>query len=94
MKIVQIGTCVANDDITEIISNNELDLLVLVEPMEIHNNKILDCYKHIKNVHLENIAITDGDESEISFFYHKNDGPMYEVASLEKNHILNNFKNG
>ena len=88
MKIVQIGTCVANDDITEIISNNELDLLLLVEPMEIHNNKIMDCYKHVKNVYLENIAITDGDESEISFFYHENDGPKYEVASLEKHHIL------
>lgn len=89
MKIVQIGTCVANDDITELISGQELDLLLLVEPMEIHNEKIINCYKHLKNVYLENIAITDNANGvEISFFYHKNDGPKYEVASLEKSHIL------
>jgi FkbM family methyltransferase len=89
MKIVQIGTCVGGDDVTEIIQKNEVDFILLVEPMSIHNDKIMKCYKDVKNIYLENIAITDSlNEKEISFYYHENDGPKYEVASVDKNHIL------
>jgi FkbM family methyltransferase len=88
MKIVQIGTCVANDDVTQLIESNKIELLVLVEPMKIHNENIMECYKHIENVHLENIAITYDDRSEISFFYHQDDGPKFEVSSINKSHIL------
>ena len=48
MKIIQIGTCVANDDLTQILKENEPELLVLVEPMSIHNEKIKSCYSGIK----------------------------------------------
>lgn len=89
MKIVQIGTCVGGDDVTEIVQKNETDFILLIEPMSMHNEKIMECYKDFKNIHLENIAITDSnEEKEISFFYHINDGPKYEVASMDKNHIL------
>ncbi len=89
MNIIQIGTCVGNDDLTEILNGVNPDLLVLVEPMKIHNDKIIGCYGHLTNFHLENIAIVaDENSKEISFFYHKNDGPKYEVATTDVNHIL------
>jgi len=87
MKIIQLGTCVGNDDLTKLIGENQPELLVLVEPMSIHNNKINECYKHIKNKFIENIAVSVDDNQEMSFFYHENDGPMYEVASTNIKHI-------
>jgi len=50
MKIVQIGTCVANDDLTQIVKENQPELLVLIEPMSIHNEKINECYSGINNI--------------------------------------------
>jgi 3-deoxy-D-arabino-heptulosonate 7-phosphate (DAHP) synthase len=44
MKIVQIGTCVANDDLTQIVKEKQPEILVLIEPMSIHNEKINECY--------------------------------------------------
>jgi FkbM family methyltransferase len=88
MKIVQIGTCVANDDLTQLIGNINPEILVLVEPMSIHNDKINQCYSGTKNVFIENVAITTKDEDEMIFYYHKNDGPMYEVATTDINHII------
>jgi hypothetical protein len=38
MKIIQLGVCAANDDLTELIGTNQPDLLVLVEPMSINQN--------------------------------------------------------
>ncbi len=88
MNIVQIGTCVANDDLTEIIKTNIPEILILVEPMSIHNHLINQCYSGTKNVFIENLAITTRDEEEMVFYYHKNDGPMYEVSSTDIYHIL------
>jgi len=90
MKIVQIGTNTGNDDLSKLIQDNQPDLLLLVEPMKIHNEKIEDQYKWVKNKVIENIAITteSSSEQETSFFYHKNDGPLYEVASIDRYHIL------
>jgi hypothetical protein len=84
MKIV----CVGNDDLTTLIGNNQPELLVLVEPMSIHNDKIKKCYEWVNNLNLENIAISLDDSKEMSFYYHENDGPLYEVASNNINHIL------
>lgn len=89
MKIFQLGVCKGNDDLTEIIKDKNIDLLVLVEPLDFHNSDIEKCYRHIKNKHIENIVISiDNNATETSFYYHTNDGPLYEVASLDKRHIL------
>lgn len=89
MKIVQIGTCRANDDVSKFVKSGvDIDILVLVEPMEIHNDIIYECYKDIKNVYLENVVINVNEDTETSFYYHKNDGPLYEVSSTDLNHIL------
>ena len=71
MNIVQLGSCVGNDDLTKIIGDSQPNLLVLVEPMSIHNEKIKNCYKHVNNLKLENVAISINDDiDEISFYYH------------------------
>lgn len=88
MKIVQIGTCVANDDLTKLIENIDPEILVMVEPMSIHNDKIKKCYLDKNNLHIENSAITTNNEDEMIFYYHNCDGPMYEVASTDINHII------
>lgn len=100
MKIIQIGTCVGNDDLTKIIElhkpnliNGQPDLLVLVEPMNIHNDKILECYKSIQNKHLENLAVSEKSDGDISFFYHLDDEPNYEVSSNNFNHVAKHYLN-
>lgn len=94
MNIIQIGTCVGNDDLTNIVKDNKVNLLLLIEPMEIHNEAIRACYrdpentKNIENIYLENVVIVPENRDNISFYYHEKDGPRYEVASIYKEHIL------
>jgi len=89
MIIFQVGVCKGNDDLTKIIEGQNIDLLVLVEPLDVHNQDILNCYRNIEKKHLENIAIVPKKtQNTITFYYHSNDGPYYEVASLNKNHVL------
>jgi FkbM family methyltransferase len=88
MKIIQLGVCVGNDDLTKIIVGNQPDILILVEPMKLHNEKISECYSWVRNLVIENVAISSDDKDEISFYYHENDGPLFEVASVNIEHIL------
>jgi hypothetical protein len=90
MIIVQIGACQANDDLTEIIGDIQPDKLILVEPMTLHNEKIIECYRWVENLYIENIAIIPqkNDSGNIIFYYHINDAPLYEVANTKKEHIL------
>jgi hypothetical protein len=90
MNIVQIGTNTGNDDLTEIIRSHNIqpELLVLVEPLSIHNKKINDCYSWIHNKIIENIAIRCDNLSEQKFFYCEDD-PDYTVASFNAAHIEN-----
>jgi FkbM family methyltransferase len=89
MNIVQIGACVGNDALTEYVNSQEtITNLILVEPMVIHNDKLKESYKDHKFV-IENSAITPNSSiQEMSFYYHKEDGPNFEVASVNKEHIL------
>lgn len=89
MNIFQIGTCKGNDDVTKLIKQHSPDLVVLVEPNAFHNEDILKCYEGVDNVHLENIVITNNPHQNTAFFYyHEDDGPLFEVASLDIYHIL------
>jgi FkbM family methyltransferase len=87
MKIVQIGTNVGNDDLTNLLVNVHPELLILVEPFSQHNDKINDCYKHITNKIIENIVIVPDNKTECDFYYHPDD-PEYKVASLDRNHVI------
>jgi FkbM family methyltransferase len=87
MNVVQIGTCKANDDLPQYVRENPVSKIVLVEPMEVHNDDIRNSYEGTPYT-IENCAIVTNDLKEMSFFYHKNDGPKFEVASTSKQHIL------
>lgn len=89
--IVQIGTNKGDDELSPIIKDNKDNIgnLILVEPLSLHNKAIEANYNEIANKHIENIVILKEESSvPIPFFYHKNDGPDYEVASLTREHIL------
>jgi len=88
MKILQIGTGSANDDLSDIIKDQQPEILILVEPLRVHNTSIRECYKHVKNKHLLNLAITTGQEQTITFYHHLDDGPRFEVAGTSKEHII------
>jgi FkbM family methyltransferase len=88
MNIIQIGANKGNDDLTQIIGNNQPNILVLVEPMKLHNQDLLNNYSWVINLHIENIVIETETGKEVDFFYHVNDGPKYEVASLIREHIF------
>ena len=95
MNIVQLGVCQSNDDVYKYILENKInfDLLILVEPMSIHNEKIWECYNkldfiNLDNIHLENVAITENITNELNFYYHPNDGPLFEVASTDPYHLI------
>jgi FkbM family methyltransferase len=87
MNVVQIGTCKANDDLPQYVRENPVSKIVLVEPMEVHNEDIKNAYEGTPYT-IENCAIVTDNLKEMSFFYHKNDGPKFEVASTSKQHIL------
>lgn len=88
MRIVQIGSNRGYDNLTNLIGNNEPELLVLVEPFEKHNESLKKCYEWVKNLYIENIAIIDDmNKKEIILYYHNND-TNGEVSSIYKEHIM------
>lgn len=88
MKIVQIGTGGGRDDLTDIIKDQPVEILILVEPLRVHNTSIRECYKHVKNKHVVNMAISTGEEQTIAFYHHLDDGPGFEVAGTSREHII------
>lgn len=90
LDIVQIGANRGNDDLTRIISMlpspNLVSRLVLVEPLEVHHTSLFNCYE-IFQPEILTAAVSADSSSEITIFYHLDDGPLYEVASLSKAHI-------
>jgi FkbM family methyltransferase len=92
MIIVQLGSNKGNDKLTEYIKNNNinLELGLFVEAVPFHIDELKECYKDTPNSIIENVAIKlPGDnENEMVIHYHLDDGPKYEVASFDKNHIL------
>ena len=88
MKVVQIGSNCAKDDLTKIIKKSKVDLLILVEPLHYHNANIQNCYSYVNNKFIENIAITVNNEVETNFYVDRDGGPLYEVSSLDINHLI------
>lgn len=91
INIVQIGANRGDDDLSSIIFRDKWKIknLILVEPLSLHNNSLETYYDDIYNKHIENVVISEKETNElIPFYYHTNDAPSYEVASLNKEHIL------
>lgn len=57
MNIVQIGANKGNDDLSQLIGNNQPQKLVLVEPMKLHNQDLLNHYSWVNNIFLENVVV-------------------------------------
>ena len=87
MNIVQIGANKGNDDLSQLIGNVQPQKLVLVEPMKLHNEDLLNHYSWVDNIFLENVVVEKETGKDVEFFYHVEDGPKYEVASLIREHI-------
>jgi FkbM family methyltransferase len=87
INIVQIGANKGNDDLTVLIGETQPNVLLLVEPMSIHNENLKSFYGWVNNLFVENVVIDDESNSEITFYYHLDDGPGYEVSSLDPKHI-------
>jgi FkbM family methyltransferase len=91
MNIIQIGTNRGNDDITNIVKqySSILNKFIAVEPLDVHHPFINECYKDIPQLIIEGIAVVPSPKKEkFTFYYHKEDGPGFEVASINKEHIL------
>jgi FkbM family methyltransferase len=87
INIVQIGANKGNDDLSHLIGENQPNILVLVEPMLFHNENLKKFYEWVNNLFIENVVIDINSDNEIDFYYHLDDGPGYEVASLDPKHI-------
>lgn len=96
MNVIQIGAnkgCNSEnngpDDFFSLIKDIPISKLILVEPLAFHIEDLKNKYSFIKNLDIENVAITSHqNKKEIDFFYHENDGPLYLVSSVDINHIL------
>jgi FkbM family methyltransferase len=91
MNIIQIGTNRANDDVTPLVNqySSILNKFIAVEPLSVHHSTIKECYKNIPQLIIEGIAVTPTTTQEqLTFYYHKEDGPGFEVASTNREHIL------
>ena len=86
-NIIQIGANKGNDDLSQLIGNVQPQKLILVEPMKLHNQDLLNHYSWVNNIFLENVVVEKETGKDVEFFYHVEDGPKYEVASLIREHI-------
>jgi len=93
MIAIQIGANKGFDDFYELVRLKQLDQLILIEPLEVHNESLRRCYKDFQNFEIENVIVTDEDVDNSIIYYHKQDGiefgNCFELASLNKNHSLN-----
>ena len=88
--IIQIGACKGNDEVTDFVRENEIGLLVLVEPLGgLRNEELLKCYEDTPNVVIYNVAITPKPTTEKQKFYIHPDGPG--AASLDIKHVARHF---
>jgi FkbM family methyltransferase len=65
---VQIGTNDGADEFLRLVKLWEPSLVILVEPNPIHNPMIWENYKDVKEVYLENVAITATPQKQVSLF--------------------------
>lgn len=93
ISVIQIGTNRSYDDLANYLlsnyDNDQLELLIFVEPNRFHNYDIKECYKKYDNIIIENIAIKPstqiGDKATI--FYRDIFGGFFETASFSYDHV-------
>lgn len=86
--IVQVGANRGYDMVTDMTHGNIPSLLILVEPFNEHNDGLAECYKHVPNCNIENIAIVGNSAIDTaSLHYHIADSEHQDkflLASLNK----------
>jgi FkbM family methyltransferase len=87
MNVVQIGANKGDDDLSILLNNKQPNVLILVEPLNLHNSKLEKFYHWVENLHIENVAIDLISNNDVTFYYHLDDSPGYEVSSLDPKHI-------
>jgi FkbM family methyltransferase len=88
MNIIQIGANDGDDEVYELISSNrdKISKAVLIEPIPYCIPALQNRYAEIKNVYIENIAITNNPDIKEQTFYYINES-NYQVSSLKKQHL-------
>jgi FkbM family methyltransferase len=88
MKIIQIGSNDGNDSVKQFINENQnnIDLVVLVEPIPFILDKLKENYKDFNNIFIENIAISDNELEKFTLYYEE--GSNYELSSFRKQHLI------
>jgi FkbM family methyltransferase len=70
--LVQIGTNNGADEFNCIVKYANPSKVILVEPNQSLNGKIFECYKGIRNVYVENVAITEVNKGKVKLVIPKN----------------------
>jgi FkbM family methyltransferase len=88
MKIIQIGSNNGNDSVRQFITENQnnIDLVVLVEPIPFILDQLKESYKNFNNIFIENIAISDDEFEKFTLYYEE--GSNYELSSFRKQHLI------
>jgi FkbM family methyltransferase len=91
MKIVQIGTNKANDDLSNYLLSNydDLEFGLFVDANSLHIDDIKNCYSKFNNIEIENVAIKTPlqNQNTLTIYYHTNEHPHYAMASCDIEHI-------
>jgi len=92
MIIVQLGANRGFDGLTKWINDNNpyIEKLILVEPVVLHHDSLNKCYENIQNKIIDSSAI-GLEEGEFDLFWTPKDGPLYEVASLVRSHVVKHW---
>lgn len=85
IKFLQIGTSLANDHVFNFVKDKDIELGVLVEPLKEYEESIMECYKGIKNIHLEQVAVRHDDIEEENFFTSE---LHTGIGSFNKEHLI------
>jgi FkbM family methyltransferase len=88
MKIIQIGSNNGNDSVRQFITENQnnIDLVVLVEPIPFILDQLKENYKDFNNIFIENIAISDNELEKFTLYYEEDSN--YELSSFRKQHLI------
>jgi FkbM family methyltransferase len=95
MVIVQLGANRGYDGLTKWVENNKdlhIEKLILVEPMVKHHKSLEECYNQIENKIIDSVAV-GLTEGEFDLYWTPKDGPLFEVTSLVKEHVIKHWGN-
>jgi FkbM family methyltransferase len=97
MKIVQVGACIGNDHVTELVTaKKNVEFLLLIEPNIKALPRLQDCYKSTPNVVIENVAIVPdySTGTSVEMFFSERDAQWgYQVTSMFKSHLEKHLYN-